>query len=155
MRVGLSGHQKMPDVAYYFASDAIDSYLAEHARLTGVCCLAAGSDQLFAERIIASGNELYVVIPCKNYESTFDRDGLKKYKEFLAAAADTETLDFDEPGEAAFYAAGKRVAELSDELIAIWDGEAAQGLGGTADVVKYAKEHGKSVLVAWPVGIKR
>lgn len=155
MRVGLSGHQKMPDVAYDFASTSIDDFIADHGELTGICSLAAGSDQLFADKIVASGNELHVVIPCKNYEATFDEEGLSKYKTLLDAAADTETLDFTEPSEEAFFAAGKRVAELSDELIAVWDGEAAQGLGGTADIVKYTRALGKTIFIVWPEGVVR
>jgi hypothetical protein len=155
MRVGLSGHQEMPDVAWDFASTSIDDYITDHGELTGICSLAVGSDQLFADKIVASGNELYVVIPCKNYEATFDEAGLGEYKTLLEAAANTETLDFTEPSEEAFFAAGKRVAELSDELIAVWDGEAAQGLGGTADIVKYAKALGKTVLLVWPEGATR
>lgn len=155
MRVGLSGHQKMPEAAYTFAANAIDDYLAAHENIVGVCSLAAGSDQLFAEKVVNTGNELHVVIPCKDYEATFDADGLAKYQSLLAVAANTEMLGFDSPSEEAFYAAGKRVAELSDELIAVWDGKKAQGLGGTADIVDFARHLGKQVIVVWPDGVER
>lgn len=155
MKVGLSGHQKMPEEAYNFAANAIYDYLEAHKDVVGVCSLAAGSDQLFAEKIVNAGNKLHVVIPCKGYEATFDADGLAKYQNLLAAATDTEMLEFDSPSEEAFYAAGKRVAELSDELIAVWDGKKAQGLGGTADIVDFAKQLGKHVIVVWPDGVER
>ena len=42
------------------------------------------------------------------------------------------------------------VADRCDLLIAVWDGQPAQGLGGTGDVVRYAREIGREVLVVWP-----
>jgi hypothetical protein len=145
----------MPEIAHCYAADVIDEYLHSNTGVTGICSLAAGSDQLFARKIIESGNGLSVVVPCKGYETTFEADGREEYRQLLAAAAHTETLDFDAPSEQAFFAAGKKVVEDCDELIAVWDGEVARGLGGTADVIGYARELGKRVLVLWPEGVSR
>ena len=43
----------------------------------------------------------------------------------------------------------------ADLLIAVWDGLPARGLGGTADVVAYARDHGIPVSVIWPEGARR
>ncbi|WP_128645737.1 hypothetical protein [Rhodococcus sp. BS-15] len=155
MRVGFSGHQQMPQEALNFASDVINEYLVEHEGATGICSLAAGSDQLFAKAVVDRGHQLHVVIPCENYESTFDRESLDMYRSLLVAASWTEVLDFDAPSEEAFFAAGKRVADLSDELLAVWDGQSSRGLGGTADVVAYTRGLNKNVHVIWPDGLKR
>ena len=155
MRVGLSGHQKMPEVAFEYASKEIENYLDAHKNVTGICSLAAGSDQLFAAKVIETGGELVAVIPSRNYEETFDEEGLATYKDLLGDAIETEVLDFSEPSEEAFYAAGKRVADIADEMIVVWDGEKAQGLGGTADIVDYARNLGKQVFIIWPEGVKR
>jgi hypothetical protein len=155
MKIGLTGHQKMPSSAYKFAEKAINNLLKKHTKITGICNLAAGSDQLFAEKIISSGNELFAVIPSKNYERTFDSEGLKKFRKLLQVAKNTEILDFLESTEEAFLAAGKRVVDLSDELVAIWDGQQAQGKGGTEDIVSYAQSIGKKVTVIWPEGVRR
>ena len=53
------------------------------------------------------------------------------------------------------WAAGKAIAERSDLVLAVWDGRPAGGLGGTADVVKYARERGTTVAVIWPDGCAR
>lgn len=155
MKIGLSGHQKMPQEAYSFASDAINDLLRNRNDIVGVCSLAAGADQLFAKAIIDHGHRLHVVIPCENYGSTFDTEGLSTYEDLLVAAVWIEKLDFDSPSEEAFYAAGKRVTDLADELIAVWDGQESQGLGGTADIVAYAREFNKKVHVIWPDDVKR
>ena len=73
----------------------------------------------------------------------------------MGRAAEVEQLAFDEPSEEAFLAAGRRVAEECDWLIAAWDGEPSRGLGGTADVVAYAGQIGKRVEVVWPKGLRR
>ena len=145
----------MPEEAYRYASDAIDDYLRAHGDVTGICSLAAGSDQLFASKIIERGSTLHVIVPCYDYEKTFDAQGLRKYQELLASASQVETLDYDRPSEQAFLEAGKRVADLSDELLAVWDGKKAQGLGGTADAVRHAKELGKAITILWPEGVTR
>ena len=44
--------------------------------------------------------------------------------------------------EDCYLAAGHRVVELSDLMLAVWDGSPAKGKGGTADVVAYAVRRG-------------
>jgi hypothetical protein len=51
--------------------------------------------------------------------------------------------------------AGRTVADRCDLLLAVWDGQPAAGLGGTADVVSHATYRGKSVEVVWPEGSSR
>jgi hypothetical protein len=41
---------------------------------------------------------------------------------------------------AAYAAAGQRVLEVADLLLAIWDGKPGRGEGGTFDVVSWAQE---------------
>jgi hypothetical protein len=38
--------------------------------------------------------------------------------------------------------AGRVVVDRSSVLVAAWDGQPSRGLGGTADVVAYARERG-------------
>jgi hypothetical protein len=59
-------------------------------------------------------------------------------------------LPFTVPSEEAFYEAGKRVVQISDLMIAVWNGKPAAGLGGTADIVKYSLASGKPVVHLHP-----
>lgn len=43
----------------------------------------------------------------------------------------------------------------ADHLFAVWDGKAACGYGGTADVVAEARRVGIPVSVIWPEGASR
>lgn len=130
--------------------------LADVTDLQGICALAAGADQLFARLVIEQGGRLHVVIPCRGYETTFSTDEeLAEFRSLLEQATEVERMEFPNPSERAFLAAGRRVADLSDRVIAVWDGKPARGLGGTADIVAYAREHQKATVVIWPHGAVR
>jgi len=156
MVVGATGHQDIPTAALAAIRGGIEKALGRVAKpLEGVSSLAEGADQLFAELVLREGGRLRAVIPSPRYEETFTADGLHRYRALLEAAADVETLDYPAPSEEAYLAAGKRVVDLSDRLIAVWDGQAARGLGGTADIVTYAHQTRKAVEVIWPEGVHR
>jgi hypothetical protein len=156
-RIGISGHQGIPEVGLAWITEKLGAYLAAAAPpVVGVSSLAAGADQLFATAVLDAGGTLEAVIPCEGYEATFGDDAdLERYRELLAAAVSVETLPFPSPTEEAFYAGGKRVLELADQLVAIWDGLPARGLGGTADIVALAEERGVPATVIWPEGLRR
>ena len=130
MRVGVTGHQSIPPKIVAFIEAGIKQALRDNAAdLVGVSSLAAGADQLFSAR--------------------------EEYRELLVLAAVIEQLDHNSPSEEAFLDAGQHVVDRSDRLIAVWDGDDAQGKGGTGDVVRYARERGIEVIVVWPEGVKR
>ena len=155
--MGVTGHQAMPDAARTYVMTRFRQLLGELPHpITGLSSLAAGADQLFAEAVLESGATLHAVLPARRYESTFnDAEDRKRYRALLSHAAAVDTLPFEYPSETAFFAAGKRIADRADLLVAVWDGEPARGFGGTADVVRYAEEHGRATQVLWPAGLKR
>jgi hypothetical protein len=155
--VGFTGHQNIPAEAIEYVKDHLRSELKtfDPQALVGTCSLADGADQLFAQLIIDAGGGLNVVIPSSDYETTFDTQSLRRYHQLLSRASKTETLNWPEPSEDAFLAAGRLVADRSDVLIAVWDGQEAQGKGGTADIVRYAQQNGKRTIIIWPKGVTR
>lgn len=154
--VGCTGHQTLSPDTTASVGTAITAALARTPPpLVGVCSLAVGADQIFAAAVLEAGGELRVIIPSEGYATTFDDGDRARYTALLAAAEDTTTLPYATPGEQAYLAAGHSVVDASDVLIAIWDGAAAAGTGGTADVVHYAKTRGRDVLVIWPPGATR
>ncbi len=117
--------------------------------------LAAGADQLVARAVLKEGGSIHAIVPSAEYETTLAGDDLATYRELLAQAEQVTRLDFRQPSEQAYWAAGKEIVDYCDLLIAIWDGAPARGLGGTADVVNYARSRGKDVQVIWPTGVIR
>lgn len=156
MMVGVTGHQDLPASALKYARAELDGFLGRCSQpLTGIASLAVGADQLFAEAVVRHGGQLHVVVPSAGYEQTFGDGDRARYEMLLDAASKVETLEYPEPSEDAFLAAGKRVVDLCDLLVAVWDGQAAQGRGGTADVVEYARNSDKHVEIVWPAGVSR
>lgn len=153
--LGVTGHQGLPAWAAELVEVELPRLLADLSVSSLVCSLADGADQLCASIALSAGVSLQVVVPCRSYESTFDEIGLQKYRELLDRAADVAVLDFDLPSEAAFLRAGQKVVEVSQALVAVWDGQPAVGLGGTADIVDYASRLGKQSRVIWPDGLTR
>lgn len=141
MRIGVSGHQNLgPANVIEWVRQEIKAYLQKQAFVAGISSLAAGADQLFARSVVELGRDLEVVIPCDRYETTFvSAPAINEYRQLLDCARKTHTLSFDHPCEEAFYNAGRLVVDVSDSMILVWNGKPARGLGGTADIAKYAK----------------
>jgi hypothetical protein len=108
-----------------------------------------------AQAVLDAGGTLHAVIPCRQYESTFEGADLDRYHDLLQSADVVETLDHPGPTEEAFFDAGRQVADLCEVLIAVWDGRPARGMGGTADVVAYARASGVETVIVWPPGVAR
>lgn len=154
--VGATGHQELPKDALPYLLDQVRETLNGFARPLAVASsLAAGADQLIAREARRGGARLLAVVPSHDYESTFSPDELRSYQDLIGQADEVIRLDFPEPSERAFWAAGQAIVDRCDVLVAIWDGQPARGLGGTADVVDYAERLGKEARVIWPTGLTR
>ena len=116
------------------------------------------ADQLFARLVLELGGALHVVQPTKGsqYRDGFeDPEAQAGYDELYARARHVEALEHTESTEEAHMDAGKVVVDRSSVLLAVWDGQPSRGLGGTADVVAYARQRGVPVTVIWPEGASR
>jgi len=113
--------------------------------------LAEGADRLIAERAMAVlGARLVAVLPLppKRYEQDFGSEASRQqFRRLLGRAAERVIPAPHASRPEAYRTAGRYVADHSDALIAIWDGEMAQGTGGTGEIVASARERG--MPVAW------
>lgn len=146
MKAGVSGHRDLTEkrtVAWVRSriEDAIDTL---HIT-SGFTSLAIGADQLFATALKSRRIPFTAVIPCHDYETTFDDVELATYKALVSSATDMVQLPFTEPAEAAYMAAGRTIVDYSDVIVAVWNGRPARGYGGTADIVQYALERQKMI----------
>jgi len=142
MRIGISGHQRLsnPD-DWEWVRQVMRACLALLPQpAVGVTSLAVGADTLFAEIVLALGGALEVVVPFSGYEDKFASDAERqKYLSYLACAGKVEILPRHNTDEESYYAAGKRVVDLSQLVVLCWDGKPAAGLGGTGDIAKYVQ----------------
>lgn len=139
MRVGITGHQQLNDPeAWSWVATALRAELAKMAPpLIGMTSLAVGADQLLARLVLERGGTIHAVLPYADIERSFLPENVRAYRE-LVHQATVEVLDTHGTDEDAYFAAGQRVVDLSDLVLAVWDGNPAKGKGGTGDVVAYA-----------------
>ncbi len=149
MRVGASGHRELRESAdWEWVRRELRSRLVALApSVVGVTSLAVGADTLFAETVLEAGGALEVVVPFEGYEEKFAAGREREeYLRLLGRAARVEVLGHAGSDEEAYYAAGRRVADLSDLVVLVWDGRPAAGLGGTGDIADYARRARKPVI---------
>ena len=156
MRFGVTGHRILPPSIVDRAVRHWGRVLPAGALLHGVSNLSDGADQLFATHVLAAGGTLEVVLACEGYASTLiEDDSRKRFEHLRRAAAKVTTMPYPEPSDQAFLAAGQALVDRCDHLFAVWDGQPARGVGGTADVVTYARTRGRPVTVLWVDGVVR
>ena len=155
MKLGITGHQQLPaQDAWEWVRHELTRLFAQQAAggVEAYSSLAIGADQEFASIAIDREAQLRVVVPCSGYEATFKtRDDLARYRYLLSKASSVDLLDFPQPSEEAFMAAGKKIADTVDCLVAVWNGKEATGTGGTDDAVEYALSRATPVIHINPV----
>ncbi|GIE32979.1 hypothetical protein Ait01nite_060240 [Actinoplanes italicus] len=156
MRFGVTGHRVLPPGIAEHAMDHWRRVLPTGAGLLGVSSLADGADQLFAAHVLASGGALEAVLPWPGYAGSLAAgDSRARFEDLVRAATTVITLPCDEPSDQGYLAAGQALVDRCDHLFAVWDGLPARGLGGTGDVVAYARSRGCPVTVLWVDGVRR
>lgn len=153
VRVGVTGHRFLAEVnklraAVEEALDRIQSAFPD-AELAVISPLAEGSDRLVAEAGLERGASLIAPLPfaADEYLNDFETERSKQqFRALLEQATEVIELPETEERNEAYAQVGEWVLDESDVLIAIWDGQPAQGQGGTADTVARALEHGIPVL---------
>jgi hypothetical protein len=122
--------------------------------------LARGADSIVVEEALdllsTAGVVLEAVLPL-SIEAYLKDDfktleSRKRFRDLLRKA--DRRVSLAERGltpEQAYERAGRYVVDHCDVLIAVWDGQAARGRGGTAEVVDYARFQEVPVLVV-PIG---
>lgn len=167
LRIGVTGHRQLADAAGVaraaaavlgrIAADvrALAPDLPRPARLRLVSPLAEVADRVVAEAALDAGYALQAPLPFarSSYENDFGDGSTEAFRELLARARSVFELNGDRSREeAAYEAVGRVVLGHSDILIAVWDGQAAKGRGGTGQIVEEALTKGVPVVWIRPDG---
>jgi len=147
VKAGITGHRNFDDVKVInWVELSIKKIISKYNVSYGYSSLALGTDQIFCEILRNEKINYTAIIPCENYERTFDKTTINKYFYLKNCANEVIKLNFQKPSEFAFEKAGKYIVDISDILIAVWDGKKAKGLGGTGDIVNYAIKEHKTII---------
>jgi hypothetical protein len=160
LRIAVTGHRDLcaDDAAL---TDAVAEALAtiDSRRRAGtsatpvglavVSALAEGADRIVAWLAMQRGASLEVVLPMPPADYLTDFKPASSQDEFdalLAQATTVTELDWTGERDRAYERAGRAIVDRSDVVLALWDGQAARGRGGTAEIVSYAQQQGVPVL---------
>jgi hypothetical protein len=148
MRVGITGHQSLKDPqAWDWVRATMRELLATMDRpLNGITCLAMGADSVFAEVVLEHNGSIEAVLPFPECDLKLQAHDREAHRRLLDRASRVTVLEKKSSDEEAYLEAGKRVVDDAELIFAVWDGKPARGLGGTADIVRYALEKGKEII---------
>lgn len=166
------GEVALDSSAFYALEKGVNDWLDSERFSAAYGALAAGSDILIAERVLAYGIDLHVVLPCS--DKLFSKISLKPFgvewqKRFDACIAkaasvryvskDTSMADELTAAFASETATGlavlhaERLATNAAQLL-IWDGKASDHAGGTAKDAELWRQTGRQQMVV-PYCFKR
>ncbi|TKJ30568.1 MAG: hypothetical protein CEE40_04365 [Chloroflexi bacterium B3_Chlor] len=153
--IGVTGHRYLAELGAITAG--VDRALGRIEEtfpsqpLTIISPLAEGADRLMAREVLARSAARLVVplpLPQSDYIADFEADESKEaFLALLDRADEVITLPPAPTRDQAYAAAGRYVLDHCDALVAIWDGQMAQGPGGTGDIVVQARRRG--LPLAW------
>ncbi len=139
--------RKIAEHAREIAGAGQGDYSADPPRLVLVSALAEGADQLIADVGLELGYELDAPLPFARDEYKKDFADTSGFDRLIRRARSVLELDGDHSTGALPYArVGRILLGHTDVLLAIWDGEAANGRGGTGEVVVGAVALGIPVI---------
>lgn len=143
--VGFTGHRRVADRAGL--ERALREVLAGLEREPGVewlalSSVAAGGDTIFARTALELrfGWEAVLPLPPAEFRSDFSEAEWQEAQALLAQAEQVRVLGERPQRDEAYLDCGMETVDACDVLLAAWDGEPARGRGGTAEIVAYARE---------------
>jgi hypothetical protein len=151
--VGFCGHRHLVNVtAIDHAIGTVLTRLEQrHPLLVGISSAAFGADLLFAEQMQRRGHPLQLVLPFPperfRQDFTEQPDDWSRAERTIARAIAVDLAAPAATSGDAYLEAGVRTIERADIVIAVWDGEPARGVGGTGDVVAYARSIGRPLVI--------
>jgi len=154
VRIGVTGHRFLAEVEKLEAAVRKALGMIERAfpgrPLVVLCPLAEGADRLVAKVVLQRADAALIVplpLPLEDYLQDFATPESKaEFQHLLERAAEVIELPRAPTREAAYEQVGQYVLDHSDVLVALYDGQPAQGQGGTAQVVEQALARGLPVV---------
>lgn len=151
--IGFTGHRHLaqPDLIKLRVDEALRGITS---RFTGVewvtvSSAAEGADQLFIQTALAQQLPWHALLPFSlaEFQKDFTPEGWERVERLLAHATEKFTVMGTTDRVEAYLDAGLETVDRADILIAVWDGAAARGKGGTAEIITYARELQRPLII--------
>ena len=149
-RIGVTGHRLL--APHPGLTAAVDAALTEIERRRPapralVSGFAEGADELVAARALERGWQLHALLPLPVEDHATDMERPADYRALLARATTVETIEPALPRPDCYRAQGLALVDRTVELVVLWNGAAARGAGGTAEIVAAAR--GRHRTLTW------
>ena len=161
--IGITGHRDLLPSQYEENLIIIKGHLLkllrEHVdrKLLLLTPLAEGADRIAAQAALETGIVFDVILPMPRelYCHDFSEKSKKEFLHYLNLARNIETIPMYAGNTLELIAknstfrdfqyrqVGRTIVDRSDEMIILSDGIENNKMGGTSDIAKYAKTHGK------------
>ncbi len=150
--VGFTGHRVLkdrPGVERVIAEVLTELRTQSNVEWLALSSIAEGADMLFARTALRLGFGWESVLPMPPAEFRQDFapelwlevEGLLAYAEHVRAIGERSHRDD------AYLDCGMETVNHCDVLLAVWDGERSRGRGGTAEIITYARDLGRPVII--------
>jgi hypothetical protein len=151
LAIGFTGHRKLHDEAK--CRKLLFDFLSQRkaaapGMIYGVSSVAAGGDLLFCESCVELEIPLLVLLPmpAEQFREDFDAATWARAERAMGKAVSVEVTGGNQPRNELYYECGIETVQQSRLLIALWNGEKSHGMGGTEDIVSFAKELGRPIV---------
>lgn len=149
--IGFTGHRSLEDESK--SRVRILEFLQDFKAKTnktvyGVSSAAAGGDLLFAESCIQIGLPIRILLPepKEQFREDFDEATWNRAESVMKRAISVEVIGSGQTKEERYYECGVETVQQSQLLLALWNGKPSHGLGGTEEIVTFAKEQERPVI---------
>jgi hypothetical protein len=150
--VGFTGHRQLKDPA------AVGRVLHETLRSLrtedgvewlALSSIAEGADMLFARTAlqVGLGWEAVLPLPPAEFRADFSPEKWRDVETLLAEAEHVRVIGERSHRDDAYLDCGMETVNHCDLLLTVWNGEPSRGRGGTAEIVAYARDMGRPVII--------
>jgi len=153
--IGFSGHRDVANpeqILEALAGILKDLRHEVRGELIGYSSIAIGGDTLFARACMSLGFPWIAVLPLPqiDFRNDFSAPEWKEAETLLGLAAQVNTLHEAASRDEAYLECGLNTVDEADIVIALWNGKPARGVGGTGDIVDYARTLKKPLILIHP-----
>ena len=157
LKIAITGHRNLlnEDEVSKNIALGLQYFQSIDKDLQAISALAVGADTIFAQEANELNIPIRYILPfeLRVYEEDFSTTQRKilhnllaqnqQQYEVVSSLKDTKLETRNE----AYLVVGKRLVDECDIVLVVWNGEDAQGTGGTGDVVAYARTQNKPVHI--------
>ena len=168
MYIGVSGHRNLKQAQIDTYKQQIKILLLKlikdnlEKELIILSALADGADRLVVDVAIELELRYEVYLPMAShvYKKDFSTTSLDEYRRLIRSAisipnvitlcdscTEVNIAEYGKYRDRQYLKLGKEIVDQSDIMVFLWDQKDSRGLGGTADIIFYAKQKDTSYII--------